>query len=95
MLVSGGERQLAAVARALASSPRLVLADEPTGNVDPATGKRIVEAMEAWRVQSGGTLVTVTHQPALSRRAGRVIRLAGGVIAAQDEACDASGTSGG
>ncbi|MGV8038981.1 MAG: ABC transporter ATP-binding protein [Thermoanaerobaculaceae bacterium] len=80
VLVSGGERQLAAVARALATKPRLVLADEPTGNVDPATGGRIVEVLERWRAASGATLVTVTHQPALSQRADRVIHLVEGRV---------------
>jgi predicted ABC-type transport system involved in lysophospholipase L1 biosynthesis ATPase subunit len=79
--VSGGERQLAAVARALAARPRLVLADEPTGNVDPATGQRIVDLLDGWRRQAGATLLTVTHQPDLATRADRVIHLVAGRIA--------------
>lgn len=79
-LVSGGERQLAAVARALVARPRLVLADEPTGNVDPTTGSRIINALEGWRAASGATLLTVTHQPALAERADRNIHLVDGRI---------------
>lgn len=79
-LVSGGERQLAAVARALVARPRLVLADEPTGNVDPATGGRIIDTLEGWRATAGATLVTVTHQPALADRACRVIHLVDGRV---------------
>lgn len=79
--VSGGERQLCAVARAVVVEPRLVLADEPTGNVDPETGERVVDLLSSWSRQQGATLITVTHQPDLAARADRRVALANGSIA--------------
>jgi ABC-type lipoprotein export system ATPase subunit len=80
--VSGGERQLAAVARALVGSPRLVLADEPTGSVDSATGARIVETLLAWAEESCGTLFVVSHDASVAESMDRVLRMLDGRILA-------------
>ncbi len=76
--LSGGERQLAALARALVARPRLILADEPTGSVDSATGERVLELLLEWSTEAGATLVMVTHDPLLTRRADRVVHLRDG-----------------
>lgn len=70
--LSGGERQLCAVARALVGRPRLLLADEPTGSVDSANGERILGLLDGWCEESGATMVLVTHDPGVARRAGRI-----------------------
>ena len=76
--LSGGEQQRVALARAFAVKPRLLLADEPTGNLDAATGEQIIELMFEMNREAGTTLVLVTHDEALAKRCGRVLRLAGG-----------------
>jgi putative ABC transport system ATP-binding protein len=78
--LSGGEQQRVAVARAFSNAPRLLFADEPTGNLDSETGERIVELLETLNRESGATIVLVTHDLALARRAQRVIRLADGIV---------------
>jgi len=78
--LSGGEQQRVAIARAFSNSPRLLFADEPTGNLDSETGARIVELLETLNRESGTTIVLVTHDLNLARRAQRIIRLADGVI---------------
>jgi putative ABC transport system ATP-binding protein len=78
--LSGGEQQRVAIARAFSNAPRLLFADEPTGNLDSETGARIVELLETQNRESGTTIVLVTHDLALARRAQRVIRLADGVV---------------
>lgn len=79
--LSGGEQQRVAIARALAPRPALVFADEPTGNLDAATGAAIMDLLFARRAQAGATLVIITHDPALAARCERVITLADGRIA--------------
>ena len=78
--LSGGEQQRVALARAVALRPKLLLADEPTGNLDSATGAQIIELLLALNRERGSTLVLVTHDEALARHAGRVIRLRDGRI---------------
>jgi putative ABC transport system ATP-binding protein len=79
--LSGGEQQRVAVARALAPNPAILVADEPTGNLDEDTGKQIIELLFAGHARRGSTLVLVTHDPALAVRCARVVRLRSGRIA--------------
>jgi len=79
--MSGGEQQRVALARASAPRPRLLLADEPTGNLDTTTGQTIIDLLFALRDKHGATLVLVTHSRALAERCDRVIRLQDGRIA--------------
>ena len=76
--LSGGEQQRVAIARAFATKPGLLLADEPTGNLDAATGADIIDLMFAMNAEQGTTLVLVTHDEAIARRCGRVLKLGGG-----------------
>jgi len=76
--LSGGEQQRVALARAFAVHPRLLLADEPTGNLDAATGQQVIDLMFAMNAEQGTTLILVTHDESLAHRCGRIIRLAGG-----------------
>ena len=78
--LSGGEQQRVAIARAFVNRPRVLFADEPTGNLDGATGERIVELLEQLNREDGTTIVLVTHDPRLAKRLGRSIRLADGVV---------------
>jgi putative ABC transport system ATP-binding protein len=82
--LSGGEQQRVALARALAPRPAILVADEPTGNLDEATGKEIVDLMFARFSANAMTLVLVTHDHALARRCDRVIRLRSGHVEAED-----------
>jgi lipoprotein-releasing system ATP-binding protein len=79
--LSGGERQRVAIARALINEPRLLLADEPTGNLDRKTGEAILDALADLRTRLGLTIIMVTHDQHVADRADRVIRLADGVVA--------------
>jgi putative ABC transport system ATP-binding protein len=76
--LSGGEQQRVALARAFAMRPQLLLADEPTGNLDAATGAQIIDLMFALNAEAGTTLVLVTHDNQLAERCGRILRLAEG-----------------
>ena len=78
--LSGGEQQRVALARALAPAPAIVLADEPTGNLDEATGKEIMDLLFAKRTERRSTLVIVTHDPALVRRCDRIVRMHSGWV---------------
>ena len=78
--LSGGEQQRVALARALAPNPRILVADEPTGNLDEASGSKIIDLMFALKRERGGTLVLVTHDSGLAARCDRMIRLRSGQI---------------
>jgi putative ABC transport system ATP-binding protein len=78
--LSGGEQQRVALARALAPDPAILVADEPTGNLDEATGRQVIDLMFAGHRERGSTLVLVTHDAALAQRCGRVVRLRSGRI---------------
>ncbi|MXO52810.1 ATP-binding cassette domain-containing protein [Erythrobacter pelagi] len=79
--LSGGEQQRVAIARAIAPRPDLIFADEPTGNLDAATGHEIVDLLFARRAETGATLLVITHDPELAKQCDRVIQLGDGVIA--------------
>jgi putative ABC transport system ATP-binding protein len=79
--LSGGEQQRVAIARAFACEPKLLFADEPTGNLDAATGAQVIDLMFELNRERQTTLVLVTHDEALSRRCGRQLRLAAGRLA--------------
>ena len=80
--LSGGEQQRVAIARAIVTSPDVLLADEPTGNLDGATGGRVMDLLFDRRAATGATLVVITHDPALARRCDRVVELSDGRILA-------------
>ena len=79
--LSGGEQQRVAIARATAPRPSLIFADEPTGNLDAATGHEIVDLLLARRAETGATLLVITHDPELAERCDRVVTMADGNIA--------------
>ncbi len=78
--LSGGEQQRVAIARATAPRPGLIFADEPTGNLDAATGEEIIKLLLARRAETGATLLIITHDAALAARCERVLTMADGVI---------------
>ncbi|WP_024816502.1 ABC transporter ATP-binding protein [Methylopila sp. 73B] len=84
--LSGGEQQRVALARALSSRPELLVADEPTGNLDETTGRQIADLLFAKTAERGATLVLVTHDVALAARCGRTVRLRSGRVEGLAEA---------
>jgi putative ABC transport system ATP-binding protein len=88
--LSGGEQQRVALARAAAPRPRLLLADEPTGNLDATNGAAIIDLLFGLRDRHGATLVMVTHSPELAARCARVIRLRDGRIEGTDQRREAA-----
>jgi putative ABC transport system ATP-binding protein len=78
--LSGGEQQRVALARALAPKPQVLLADEPTGNLDEATGQQIADLIFHSAEERGATLVLVTHDPALATRCDRTLRMGSGAV---------------
>jgi putative ABC transport system ATP-binding protein len=78
--LSGGEQQRVALARAFSHRPRVLFADEPTGNLDAATGARVIELMSELNREVGTTLILVTHDQSLASRAGRIVRLHDGAL---------------
>ena len=80
--LSGGEQQRVALARAFAAGPRLLLADEPTGNLDGETGDAVIELLFSLRARFGTTLLLITHDPAVGGRCTREVRLVDGRIVA-------------
>jgi putative ABC transport system ATP-binding protein len=83
--LSGGERQRVAIARAVAMEPAIILADEPTGNLDAASGQEVIELLERMG-ERGLTLVVVTHNPEIARRASRGLELADGALVRDERA---------
>lgn len=79
--LSGGEQQRVAIARATAPAPKLLLADEPTGNLDDAPGAKIIDLLFDRVAAAGAGLLVITHDPAVAERAGRVLRIADGLLA--------------
>ena len=82
---SGGQRQRVAIARALMNQPKVLFADEPTGNLDFETGRQIMAVLERLHQQSGQTIVMVTHDRTLARKADRVLVLEGGMLKAAEK----------
>ena len=87
--LSGGEQQRVALARAFAPEPKLLLADEPTGNLDQETGARVVEQLFALQRAHDTTLLLITHDPLLARRCSRIVRIGDGLIL-DDQAASAA-----
>lgn len=88
--LSGGEQQRVALARAFISRPPLILADEPTGNLDSANGARVLEMLEELNRREGATLVLVTHDDSLAARADRIITLHDGLITADERTAESA-----
>ena len=84
--LSGGQQQRVAIARAIAARPPLIFADEPTGNLDTATGTSVEDVLFERRAETGATLVVITHDPKLAERCSRVVTLADGLIASDTSA---------
>jgi putative ABC transport system ATP-binding protein len=83
--LSGGEQQRVAIARALANRPHVLLADEPTGNLDTSTGEEIVALLQALSVEKGHTVLLITHDAGVAERAGRVIRMQDGRLLEEEQ----------
>jgi putative ABC transport system ATP-binding protein len=83
--LSGGEQQRVGLARAFANQPKILMADEPTGNLDADTGRTVIDLMVRLNKEEGTTLVLVTHDTELAAQAHRIVRLAGGRIVSDEE----------
>ena len=83
--LSGGQQQRVAIARALASKPAIILADEPTGNLDSRTSLEVMQLLKMTSTQFGQTLVMITHNPEIAQVADRMIRIEDGKIAEPEE----------
>lgn len=83
--LSGGERQRVAIARAFANDPEMVIADEPTGNLDSVTGKKIMELLKDFHDKKGKTMVVVTHDPRIARYSDDIINIKDGIIVPEDK----------
>ncbi|MCK4349041.1 MAG: ABC transporter ATP-binding protein [Thermoplasmatales archaeon] len=81
--LSGGEQQRVAIARALANDPSIILADEPTGNIDTKSGNNIMDILEDIN-HKGETIIVVTHDPAIAKRAGRVLKIQDGIVSEEN-----------
>ena len=83
--LSGGQQQRVAIARALVTDPALIVADEPTGDLDRATGEEVLNLMQTLQRELGKTIVMVTHDPKAASRAGRLVHLEKGVLVPDGE----------
>ncbi len=83
--LSGGEQQRVGLARAFANRPKILMADEPTGNLDAVTGQNVIDLMVSLNQEEGTTLVLVTHDTELAARAHRIVRLSGGHIVGDEK----------
>jgi putative ABC transport system ATP-binding protein len=88
MQLSGGEQQRVALARAFANSPRILFADEPTGNLDAASGRRVFELLVTLNRESGSTIILVTHDATLASQASRMIQLSDGRVVADNRSAE-------
>jgi putative ABC transport system ATP-binding protein len=87
-LLSGGEQQRVAIARAMANEPRVILADEPTGNLDSTTAEEVVATLRSLSEEQGVTVIVVTHAEDVARHAARRVRLRDGVVVSDERASD-------
>jgi putative ABC transport system ATP-binding protein len=91
--LSGGEQQRVALARAVAGSPALILADEPTGNLDGATGRTIIDLLFSLKGRHGSTLVLITHDPEVAQACDRIVRIEDGRVVGEEAGRPARGAA--